>query len=159
METETENTGVRVAGDAHSAFDDVRMRAESIRNDESAFVPIESGSSIRQGDLYLTAIDVRLVGEPHGSRQLAPGTTRGSRHVVEGECRVLSVDADEAVAVLNRLVPASRGQRHFVGPLIDADGPVTITHPEHGDRTLPAGIYLVTYQRSYFAEMVRRQFD
>lgn len=159
MATETEENRVGVASHAHSTFDDIRMRVESICNAESAFVPIEVGSSIRQGDLYLTAIDVRLVGKPAGSRQLAPGTTQGSRHVVEGTCHVLSVDEDQAIAVLNRLIPASRGQRQFVGPLIVADGPVTIAHPEHGWRILPPGNYLVTYQRSYFAEMVRRQLD
>ena len=67
--------------------------------------------------------------------------------MVEGDCDVLRVSHEEAVAALRRVVPGVDGQQ-FVGPIIRARGPVTITHPEHGDRTLPGdACYLVTYQR------------
>jgi hypothetical protein len=145
---------------AKSAYESVRLAAETIRNDEHAAVPgMGTADVFRQGDLYVIAIDAPLAGKPYGSRQLAPGTTQGSRHVIHGDYDVLAVDEDEATKVLNRLIPATKGQRQFIGPMIVARGEVTIGHPEHGDRTLPAGTYLVTYQRSYARDEIRRTMD
>lgn len=141
------------------AFEAVRQTAEMIKNDEPATIEqIESGDVCRQGDLYIVALDVPLTGKPFGSRQLAPGSTQGSRHVVVGRCNVQAVDEIEATKAINRLIPATRGHQLFIGPQIVASGPVTITHPEHGDRTLPAGTYLMTYQRTW-AQEIRRQVD
>ena len=62
---------------------------------------------------------------------------------------MLRVLDESAVAALRRVVPRADFNQ-FVGPVIRARGPVTITHPEHGDRTLPGeACYLVTYQRSW----------
>lgn len=145
---------------AKSTYESVRIAAETIRNGEHAAIPgIGTADVLRQGDLYVTALDEPLAGKPYGSRQLAPGTTLGSRHVVEGDCDVLAVDEGEATMLLNRLVPATKGHRQFVGPMIAARGEVTITHPEHGWRTLPPGNYLVTYQRSYARDEIRRTMD
>jgi hypothetical protein len=145
---------------AKTAYESVRLAAETIRNDEHAAVPgMGTADVLRQGDLYLIALDKPLPGKPYGSRQLAPGTTQGSRHIVEGDCDVLAVDEGEATKVLNRLVPATKGHRQFVGPMVVAKDAVTIAHPEHGDRTLPAGTYLVTYQRSYARDEIRRTMD
>ncbi len=77
---------------------------------------------------------------------------------------MLRVPQEEAVEALCRIVPGA-DRRQFVGPVIRARGPVTITHPEHGDRTLPGdACYLVTYQRAWSAEeraweRMRRQRD
>ncbi len=144
---------------AARAFEAVSQAAETIKNDEPATInQIEPGDVCRQGDLYLVALYVPLPGKPFGSRQLAPGTTQGSRHIVKGRCKVQTVDETEAVAAINRLVPTTRGQRLFIGPQIIASGAVTITHPEHGHRTLPPGTYLTTYQRTW-AQEVRRTMD
>ena len=47
------------------------------------------GDVVRQGDLYLVAIEALPKGTATRERQLVPGTTQGSRHVVEGNvtCR------------------------------------------------------------------------
>jgi hypothetical protein len=147
--------------DAHTAYAEVLRAAEEIRSDAHETIPTMSpGDVVRQGDLYLTCLE----GEPPGgiaagTRQLAPGTTRGARHVVEGECDVLRVPVAQAVAALRRVVRGA-SDRQFLGPVIRARGPVTITHPEHGDRTLPGETcYLVTYQRSWSTEEMRRQLD
>ncbi|MGE4198638.1 MAG: hypothetical protein AB7G11_16125 [Phycisphaerales bacterium] len=146
---------------AAKAYEAISREAERIRND--AYETIETlseGDTVRQGDLYLVALDQepKALG-PFGTNQLTPGTTQGSRHVVQGQCEVLRVEEREAIAILNRLVPATRKHdRQFIGPMIRASGPVTVTHPEHGDRTLPAGSYLTTYQRA-FGEEIRRQAD
>ena len=100
-----------------------------------------------------------LEGRPTGTRQLAEGPTRGAKHVVVGDCDVLWVPRSHAIEALSRVVPGANAVQ-FVGPVIRARGPVTITHPEHGDRTLPGeACYLVTYQRVWTEQQVLRQRD
>ena len=152
--------------DARTAYTEVLRAAEEIRSDaHEAIATMSPGDVVRQGDLYITCLDGEPPGGvPAGTRQLAPGTSRGARHIVEGDCDVFRVSDEEAVAALRRVVPGADGFQ-FVGPVIRARGPVTITHPEHGDRTLPGeACYLVTYQRSWSAEerareRMRRQLD
>jgi hypothetical protein len=144
---------------ATKALANVRSTAETIRNDDPATVDmIEPGDVVRQGDVYLVALDKPLAGKPFGSCQLAPGSTQGSRHVVVGKCKVQVVIETDAVKTVNRLVPATKGKQLFIGPQVIAPGPVTIEHPEHGHRTLPAGTYLTVYQRAWSQE-IRRQLD
>jgi hypothetical protein len=146
--------------DARTAYAEVARAAEAIQSDaHEAIATLSPGDVVRQGDLYITClVGEPLGGVPAGTRQWAPGTTRGARHVVEGDCDVLRIPDGAAFAALLRVIPgAEPGQ--FVGPVIRARGPVTITHPEHGDRTLPGdSCYLVTYQRTWSAGM-RRQID
>jgi hypothetical protein len=144
---------------AKSAYDSVRGSVDSIKNGEHAIIPaMEPGDTLRQGDIYIVAIDVSIDGKPHGSRQLAPGTTQGSRHIVEGDCDVIDINVDEGINILARLIPATRGVAHFFGPAIIARSQVTITHPEHGDRSISAGNYLTIIQRTW-ADEVRRTAD
>ncbi len=145
---------------AKSAYDRIASVAETIRNgDPAAIAVMSAGDVVRQGDLYLIALDESPTkAKPYLGRQLAPGSTQGSRHVVDGECYLFEAESDSALAILNRLIPATEGFEVFLGPAIVAAEPVTITHPEHGHRTLPAGAYLTTYQRSW-ANEVRRQED
>jgi hypothetical protein len=146
-----------------SAYDLVRETVESIRNNEPATIAVMSaGDVVRQGDLYLVALDraPKKAGE-HAGRQLAPGDTQGSRHVASGDCEIYSPETSSATNTLARLIPATKGQILFLGPVIKARGPVTIEHPEHGWRSLPAGVYQVVYQRSFAAvdQEIRRQMD
>ena len=143
------------------AYRKVARTAESIRNGDPETVgSVSPGDCVRQGDLYLVALDREPKRSgPYEGRQLATGTTRGSRHVAEGEGVTLyTPDEADAISILNRLVPATRGHQQFLGPVILVPGGVTITHPEHGDRTLEAGVYLVTQQRSW-ADTLRRAAD
>jgi len=152
--------------DARTAYEDVRSAAEAICSDAHETIRTMSpGDVVRQGDLYLTRLDCEPPGGvPSGARQLAPGTTRGARHVVQGDCDVLQVPERAAVEALRRVIPGADASQ-IVGPVIRARGPATITHPEHGDRTLPGhSCYLVTYQRAWSAEdrdweRMRRQRD
>lgn len=156
--------GVRESG---VVFAEVTRVAERIRNGDRAVVPVLGcGDVVRQGDIYLIRIDddgdpaPEVVADgPWSSRQLAPGTSRGARHEVEGDCELAVPDPDWAATVLAHLIPATSGVRQFWGPLIRARGPVAIVHPDHGDRVLPGpALYLVTYQRTW-ADEVRRQVD
>lgn len=141
------------------AYQSVVDSAEAIRNDEHASVEVFStGDVLRQGDLYLTCLGAAPTrAGKYTGRQLAPGTTQGSRHVVVGDCELYTPDESDAVAKLNQVVPATKGHRQFTGPVIVAKSPVTIEHPEHGDRTIPSGVYLVTFQKVWANEIRRTQ--
>lgn len=111
------------------------------------------GDVVRQGDLYLVCLESPTKGEVIKDRQLAPGTTQGSRHIVEGDCIIRQGDVN-AVRVLHSSVP-----EELIGPSIECKGDCPVTHPEHGDRVLPAGSnWGVVYQRQ-FAEEIRRVQD
>lgn len=88
---------------------------------------------VRQGDIYIQRVaDTYGRGERTEDRQLAPGNTKGSRHVVEG-------------AVVYRPTE-EQGRDPMHGPVVVADAPWRVTHPEHCDYELPAGTYRVGYQ-------------
>ncbi len=91
------------------------------------------GKWIRQGDIYLVAIpDIGLAfDEPTTNRQLAPGETRGSRHVVEGNVKIFNRKNQSDV---------------LVGSQIDAPERFKVVHPEHAHFELPAGKYQVYFQ-------------
>jgi len=116
------------------------------------------GDVVRQGDLYLVCLESLPPGVKH-QRQLAPGTTQGSRHVAEGDCAVYMPKEPGAVAQVISRINGAEVPVELVGPLVDCMGETTITHPEHGHRILPAGTsWAVVYQRAY-AEEVRRAQD
>jgi hypothetical protein len=134
------------------ARDTVARIAESMRGDApEAIATLSPGDVVRQGDLYITCLESEPPGGvPAGTRQLAPGEGRGARHVAEGDCDVLRVPDEAAIAALRRVVPRAEVAAPCIGPVLRARGPVTIAHPEHGDRTLPGvACYLVTYQRAW----------
>jgi len=99
----------------------------------------------RQGDVYI----LRLKTVPKGLKtekaqsQLAPGETQGSRHCLE------SLDG---VTFYSPVSPTP-----LDGPIVKTDRAMTITHPEHGHVTLPAGCYSIHYQRQYAQELKRVQ--
>jgi hypothetical protein len=146
---------------ANAAFREIASDVEKIKNDDRAVIgTMSSGDVVVQGDVYLVCLDAEpTITGPANSRQLAPGTTQGSRHIVVGECDVLTVDADSATEILNRLIPATKPHDQFIGPLVRAPRGCEVTHPEHGDRVLPAGTYLAVFQRSYLEQEVRRTQD
>ena len=94
------------------------------------------GTEIRQGDVYLYPIAAPGDMNPSqalGTRQLAPGTTAGSRHVIEGDACLYARPA---------------GSR-LVGPWLEVRTRAVLTHPEHAHISLPPGWYEVAYQREY----------
>lgn len=106
---------------------------------------IDVGQHVRQGDVYIERIAPDAA---HGAsitdRQLAPGTTKGSRHCVDGDVRLFAPSGE--------VDP-------LTGPIIDASERFTVTHPEHAHISLPSGRYAVTYQRDYAAEERTRVRD
>ena len=156
---------------ATEALEKVRAAAESIKNDETATIGTASpGDVVRQGDLYLICLTGHQPPKgdlaPVRERQLAPGTSQGSRHVLKGRCRIFAArdKADLIRRICAACPPAAKmlapdRDEPLVGPIFRTDAAVTVTHPEHGDRVLPKGEWFaVVYQRA-FADEVRRQQD
>lgn len=108
---------------------------------------IEVGFVVQQGDCYLHRVkDSHPHGSELGTRQVAVGTTIGSRHVVEGEG--VSVFAGTKLPPGFKEAPALR-QGSLLGPVVVADEPFVLTHPEHAHHRLPVGVYQVTYQADF----------
>jgi len=101
------------------------------------------GDVVRQGDLYLVCVE-RILGTATKQRQLAPGTTQGSRHVIVGNCKIV---AKYGKTIAN--VP-----EELIGPAFECVGECTCEHPEHGHKILPAETsWAVVYQRAYADEI------
>jgi hypothetical protein len=127
----------------------VKESAEKIRNNQPQRFPeaASPGDTWRQGDVYLellSSVPSGAVIAKKPNPQLAPGTTQGSRHVL---------DSLRGVTVF--LLPNADA---LTGPVLEVLEERTVTHPEHGHVVLPPGVYGVTYQRA-FAEELRRQAD
>jgi hypothetical protein len=98
------------------------------------------GQWVRQGDVYLVRTERREGWKETRNRQLAPGTTMGSRHTVDDSVTVL---ANPEGAKVERTAPGTFRCR---GPQVVSADRFTVSHPEHADFSLPAGIYDVCFQ-------------
>lgn len=130
---------------------DIQKQAEATKNAMPIVVEaIKVGEMVRQGDIYIK----RLAKAPTGCTldtknaegKLAEGETQGSRHYIAAE--------DRASVKLFTLDNANA----LDGPILEAEKAFRVTHPEHGDVTVPAGTYAITYQRAY-ADELRRVMD
>jgi hypothetical protein len=131
-----------------TTIEKVRDTAREAKDDTLRSVNPGAGDLARQGDIYCRhigdTVPVGCVEVTKPSDQLAPGTSRGSRHCIGnmGEVTVYRLPNPNALQ----------------GPVIDAPEGLRVTHPEHGDIEHGPGVYLVTYQRD-FAEELRRVED
>ena len=99
------------------------------------------GTFVRQGDIYIEKIDTfeKKDFKITENRQLALGNTKGSRHMVDANAIVWG-RGDNTSTTNNGI-----GFR-TMGPVVEFKERGTISHPEHADVSLPAGIYQVCYQ-------------
>ncbi len=103
---------------------------------------------VRQGDLYFICLEKLPEGKPTSNRQLVPGTTQGSRHILDGDVKIVK-------DVQFKRLPAA-----LVGPAFECVSDVTATHPEHGHKVFPAGTFWQSLgQQAYDQEMIRRVRD
>lgn len=134
-----------------------------ITNDPKFLETMSIGDVAHQGDLTLVAIkELPKTHQPRGNRQLADGTSKGSRHVMaRGD--VYDCNANEVVALIKeatgRVVDAN-----FIGPVVVSPVDPTdrdLTHPEHGPLGFPAGmICAVVHQRTIDKlNQIRRVID
>lgn len=109
------------------------------------------GDGCWQGDLGLEVVagvpaGYELASKP--STQLVPGATQGSRHCL---------DSLKGVKLyLPEGWPTPTDQ--LAGPVFVLSKPRTVTHPVHGDVSIPAGFTIrCRYQREYDAEQRRER--
>jgi len=132
---------------ATEVFKAIVEQAEKIKSDATHRFPQAAsfGDIWRQGDVYITLVESVPEGFTSSGvqPQLAPGTTKGSRHIL---------DHSDVEMFRNETADA------LTGPVFRTGKDVTVTHPEHGDVICPPGIYAITYQRA-FADELRRVAD
>ena len=177
---------------------DIAAAVERVKNDELQHFPEAAsiGDAVRQGDVYIQKIDDADVeklahiykkldaNELASNLQLAPGNTKGSRHILasaEGLEMWIPEQTDLAVAQHmyaknSRKLPKANARAWeldyneerqaiqtalmLAGPVFRCNQPNTVTHPEHGDWALPKGAYLVIFQRTVDeADRIRRVLD
>ena len=145
----------------------IEKHAASIRDGLAKIQPGEphtisdaaaTGDGFAQGDLSIILVDAipdgykRIQTPTDKDRQLVPGNTEGSRHCLD------SLDGVE----LYRHENWNQNYDGLMGPLFRLSKERTITHPKHGDITIPADrCVLTTYQPDYDAETrkTRRNAD
>lgn len=93
-------------------------------------VQLAVGEICRQGDIYIQRVENDYPrGKIAKTNQLAPGSSKGSRHIVEG-AKVFETTSSEILH----------------GPIIVGEQDFVVTHPEHPDYTFEAGCYRVGFQ-------------
>ena len=101
---------------------------------------MEIGQVVRQGDIYIHRVaDNHPRGPKAKSRQLAIGSTQGSRHIAEAPAEVYEGTTRPEWCAANT----------FLGPVVVCPEPCTIAHPEHAHVKLPKGTYMVTHQADW----------
>ncbi|ELS01135.1 hypothetical protein Xen7305DRAFT_00008370 [Xenococcus sp. PCC 7305] len=112
-------------------------------NDSLQVVPeLVLGDSIPQGDLNFTllpGVPTCAIAVENPELQLAPGTTKGSRH---------RLDSLENVNVYRLPKP-----NPLQGVILEFTGETIVTHPEHGDQLWSKGVVIVSYQRQLADEI------
>lgn len=119
--------------DAKTILARIEKQSTQHTADERFVRTAQVGDPIRQGDIYIQRVADDYPRGTQVGQQLAPGTSKGSRHVAEG-CKVFACTAE-----------ALRDEP-LHGPVIVAEQRFTVRHPEHADVSLPSGTYRVGYQ-------------
>jgi hypothetical protein len=131
------------------------QRERIVNNEPKLHAVFGTGDVAHQGDLIIVGIE-RLPNsaKPRANRQLAEGTTQGSRHVLErGE--VFDANPMDTAALIAKSTGCAVEAR-YVGPVFRSPAkptPHDLSHPEHGHQGFPAGaICAVVYQRNLDAD-------
>lgn len=122
-----------------NVVEQVQSVAKTICKRETQTFPAGASicDSVRQGDVYITLLGEVPAGyklEKNWDLQLAPGTTQGSRHVLDLRSGVQCYRHEDA--------------SEFDGPVLVISELREVTHPQHGHWILPPNIYGFSYQRT-----------
>ena len=135
---------------AVQAFEAITAHASKNSDDSTReILKPKPGDLYAQGDVnFLVLAEIPPQAKPTAPvRQLAPGTTRGSRHCI-AEADVGGVEFF-----------AFADPQPLEGPVLKFNRQTRIEHPEHGDHLYAAGtIVAIGYQRRH-ADEVRRIQD
>jgi hypothetical protein len=147
----------------------IEKNAKESSQEKRQIEKIDVGQAIRQGDIYMIRVadsgiteiplvngtkmvvntDANKRGAKLDTRQLAPGETKGSRHIIAEGPSIYKSGAG---------LPTAWGgvlQTELVGPLVVSNDRFELTHPEHAHFSLPAGTYQVMYQGDWQGQMER----
>jgi hypothetical protein len=114
---------------------------------------VEDFAMSAQGDVNFTRLPWLPTLDPGAiDAQLAPGQSRGSRHVILYEHM-------EHVEFYRRGAVRSGINADILGPVLFCKQNTIITHPEHKWLLLPAGVWGVTYQQAMMGEKAGRAID
>ena len=112
------------------------------------------GTVAHQGDVILVRIDaLPPSAKPRKNRQLADGSTQGSRHILErGD--VFDCEAAEVVTAIAACCKGTAVGEQYIGPVFQTKGGVAdLTHPEHGNHSYCGDMTIaVIYQRNLDSE-------
>jgi hypothetical protein len=101
------------------------------------------GKHVRQGDLYIIRMDPSTFDKTKykvtQNRQLAPGSTKGSRHTVTDAVTVYAPVKEQEVLRQNDGFT-------MLGPVVESKERFSVDHPEHAAMSCPAGTYQISYQ-------------
>ena len=104
---------------------------------------MELGECARQGDVYITKIE-KCEGNKSQTRQLADGTSQGSRHVIQGKGAVVYKPSN--FGQIERVNLSGKECTRFVSYQFENKEYTTLTHPTHADFSIPPGCYQTTIQ-------------
>lgn len=155
-ETDAAFEGANNAGEVYAAM---RTRGDEFKaSDKPGREPRKAGAMtpdtdiLWQGDVgvvllsdaaFKTMKDLKPIGSGESHVQVAVGQGIGARHTVS--------TSEVHVHTLPNAGPLD-------GPVVVADCPWTLAHPEHQNVEFPPGAYAIHYQRQY-AEDLRRAAD
>ena len=126
-----------------------RIKASARSMPEVRVVSLKIGEVARQGDIYIERVQaIEGKGAPAKTRQLAPGTSKGSRHIV----------AESEAVTIWESKPDLGGKAAFqVGPAIECKGDLTVTHPEHAWIKIAVGKVTQFFQVIFQADYARKE--
>jgi len=137
-QTITTETAIRQIQEAAKHLPEVRV-----------ITAMKIGEVVRQGDIYIERVpDIASKGKAVKSRQLAPGTTKGSRHIV---------DESPSVTLWESKPRLDNKAAFQVGPAIEAKGDFSITHPEHAWIKFVVGKKTRFFQVWFQADFARKE--
>jgi hypothetical protein len=128
-----------------------RIVNDSPRTFTDADFPV--GSVAHQGDVILVRLAVMPAGvsKPRQSRQVADGTTQGSRHILDGGVAFDFAAPGDVAKAIRSVCPKADVGEQYIGPVFTT--PCVLTHPEHGDHHYEfEGVMAVVIQRNLDAE-------
>ncbi len=130
-------------------------KAEAIFNDDPrTFTDFPIGTVAHQGDVMFVRIASMPAGKRRKNRQLAEGTTQGSRHILNGG-EVFDCEPREVARLINAACRNVNVDARYIGPVfLTKDGEADVTHPEHGDHCYRGENWVIAtvFQRSLDAE-------
>lgn len=112
------------------------------------------GTVAHQGDVMFVRIARLPAGRPRKNRQLAEGTTQGSRHILKGG-EVFDCDPREVARLIGQACAGIQVDVRYVGPVFRTrEGQADVVHPEHGDHCYRGEDWVIAtvFQRSLDAE-------